>query len=98
MAAKSRISRLLQRCAPRSILERSGLPLMSRIIRPVSLARSPAPIETMTYPGAYHAWTVPGLTTLRFYPEYPSTKQCPLILLGARRPALLIDGGLTPFD
>jgi dienelactone hydrolase len=61
-------------------------------------AGSAAPIETVTYPGAYHAWTVPGLTTLRFYPEYPSTKQCPLILLGAGRPALLIDGGLTPFD
>jgi dienelactone hydrolase len=61
-------------------------------------AGSPAPIETVTYPGAYHAWTVPDLTTLRFYPEYMSTKQCPLILLGSGRPALLIDGGLTPFD
>jgi dienelactone hydrolase len=61
-------------------------------------ARAAAPIETVTYPGAYHAWTVPGLTTLRFYPEYPSTKQCPIILLGSGRPALLIDGGLTPFD
>jgi dienelactone hydrolase len=58
----------------------------------------PAPIETAIYPGAYHAWTVPGLTTLRFYPEYPSTKQCPLVLLGSGRPALLIDGVLTPFD
>jgi dienelactone hydrolase len=61
-------------------------------------AGSPAPIEAVTYPGAYHAWTVPGLTTLRFYPEYPSTKRCPLILLGSGRPALLVDGGLTPFD
>jgi dienelactone hydrolase len=61
-------------------------------------AGSPTPIEIVTYPGAYHGWTVPGLTTLRFYPEYPSTRQCPLILLGAGRPALLIDGGLTPFD
>jgi dienelactone hydrolase len=61
-------------------------------------AGSPAPIEIVTYPGAYHAWTVPGLTALRFYPEYPSTKQCPLIVLGSGRPALLIDGGLTPFD
>jgi dienelactone hydrolase len=56
------------------------------------------PIEIVTYPGAYHAWTVPDLTTLRFYPEYPSTKQCPLILLGSGRPSLLIEGGLTPFD
>jgi dienelactone hydrolase len=61
-------------------------------------ARVAAPIETVTYPGAKHAWTVPGLMTLRFYPEYPSTKQCPLILLGSGRPALLIDGGLAPFD
>jgi dienelactone hydrolase len=61
-------------------------------------AGSPTPIETVIYPGAYHGWTVPSLTTLRFYPEFPSTKQCPLILLGSARPALLIDGGLTPFD
>jgi dienelactone hydrolase len=58
----------------------------------------PVPIETAAYPDAYHAWTVPSLTTLRFYPEYPSTKQCPLILLGAGRPSLLSDGHLTPFD
>jgi dienelactone hydrolase len=61
-------------------------------------AGSPAPIETVTYPGAYHAWTVPSWTSLRFYPEYPSTKKCPLILLGSGRPNLLIDGQLTPFD
>ena len=61
-------------------------------------AGSPAPIETVRYPNAYHAWTVPGLTILRFYPEYPSTKQCPLILLGPGRPAHLIDGQAQPFD
>jgi dienelactone hydrolase len=61
-------------------------------------AGSPAPIERVTYPDAYHAWTVPSLTTLRFYPEYASTKRCPVILLGAGRPALLIDGHLTSFD
>jgi dienelactone hydrolase len=37
-------------------------------------AGNPAPIETVIYPGAYHAWTVPSLVTLRFYPEYVSTK------------------------
>jgi dienelactone hydrolase len=58
----------------------------------------PAPIETVTYQGAYHAWTVPGLTTLRFYPEYGSTKKCPLILLGPSRPALLVAGQVKPFD
>lgn len=59
---------------------------------------SPTPIERVTYPEAYHAWTVPTLTSLRFYGEYGSTKQCPLILLGTGRPALLVDGQLTPFD
>jgi dienelactone hydrolase len=58
----------------------------------------PAPIERVTYPDAYHAWSVPNLTTLRFYPEYPSTKQCPLILLGSGLPALLVDGQLATFD
>src|SRR5258708_2898160 len=61
-------------------------------------AGNPAPIETVTYPGAYHAWTVPSLVTLRFYPEYVSTKKCPLILLGPNRPVLLIDGQAKPFD
>jgi dienelactone hydrolase len=58
----------------------------------------PSPIETVTYPGAYHAWTVPSLTTVRFYPEYPSTKQCPFILIGPGRPALLVGGQATRFD
>ena len=61
-------------------------------------AENPAPIESVTYPGAYHAWTVPSLGTLRFYPQYPSTKKCPLILLGPNRPVFLIDGQAKPFD
>jgi hypothetical protein len=61
-------------------------------------AGAPAPIEMVVYPGAYHAWTVPDLTTPRFYPDYVSTKRCPLILLGPKRPALLIDGEAKPFD
>jgi dienelactone hydrolase len=61
-------------------------------------AGNPAPIETVIYPGAYHAWTVPSLVTLHFYPEYISTKKCPVILLGPNRPALLIDGQVKPFD
>jgi dienelactone hydrolase len=61
-------------------------------------AGNPAPIETVTYPGAYHAWTVPSLVTLRFYPEYLSAKKCPLILLGPKRPAVLVDGQTKPFD
>jgi dienelactone hydrolase len=61
-------------------------------------AGNPAPIETVIYPGAYHAWTVPDQPTARFYPEFVSTKKCPLILLGPKQPALLIDGEAKPFD
>jgi len=61
-------------------------------------AGAPAPIETVIYPGAYHAWTVSDLPTARFYPDLVSTKKCPLILLGPKRPALLIDGEAKPFD
>lgn len=61
-------------------------------------AGNPAPIEAVTYPGAYHAWTVPSLGTLRFYPEFASTKKCPLILLGPKWPMFLIDGQTRPFD
>ena len=61
-------------------------------------AGNPAPIETVTYPGAYHAWTVPDLVTARFYPELVSAKKCPLILLGPNRLMFLIDGQTKPFD
>jgi dienelactone hydrolase len=62
-------------------------------------AGNPTPIEVVIYPGAYHAWTVPSLVTLRFHPEYASTKKCPLILLAPRsRPMFLIDGQAKPFD
>ena len=61
-------------------------------------AGAPAPIQTVIYPGAHHAWTVPDLTTARFYPDLVSTKKCPLILLGPKRPALLVDGEPKPFD
>ncbi|MET0706725.1 MAG: dienelactone hydrolase family protein [Tardiphaga sp.] len=57
-----------------------------------------APVETVTYPDAYHAWTVPSLTTLRFYPEYLSTKKCPLILFGPKQPMFLINHDTKPFD
>jgi dienelactone hydrolase len=61
-------------------------------------AGAPAPIETVIYPGTYHAWTVPDQPTARFYPDYVSTKKCPLILLGPKRPALLIGGEAKPLD
>jgi len=61
-------------------------------------AGNPAPIETVIYPAAYHAWTVPDLTTARFFPNLVSTKKCPLLLLGRKAPALLVDGEAKPFD
>jgi dienelactone hydrolase len=61
-------------------------------------AGTPAPIETVIYPGAYHAWTVADLGSARFYPDFVSTKKCPLILLGPKRPVVLIDGEVEPFD
>lgn len=61
-------------------------------------AGNPAPIETVIYPGAYHAWTVPSLVTLRFYPEYVSTKKCPILLLGSKQPMFLIDGQAKRLD
>jgi dienelactone hydrolase len=61
-------------------------------------AGTPAPIETVIYPDARHAWTVPDQPTARFYPDLVSTKKCPLILLGPKRTALLIDGEAKPFD
>lgn len=60
-------------------------------------AGAPAPIEMVVYPGAYHAWTVADVPP-RFYPDFVSTKKCPLILLGPKRVALLIDGEAKPFD
>ena len=61
-------------------------------------AGNPAPIETVIYPGAYHAWTVPDQPALRFYPELVSTKKCPVILLGPKGAMFLIDGQTKPFE
>jgi dienelactone hydrolase len=61
-------------------------------------AGAPAPVKPVIYPGAAHAWTVSDIGAARFYPNYVSTKKCPLILLGPKRLALLIDGEPKPFD
>jgi dienelactone hydrolase len=61
-------------------------------------AGNPAPIETVTYPGAYHAWTVPDSAGVRLNPELISTKKCPLMLFGPNGPVFLIDGQTKPFD
>src|SRR5581483_7141366 len=58
----------------------------------------PPPLETVVYPGAYHAWTVPTLGAERFYPQYGSTRKCPFVLLAAMGPMLLINRQERPFD
>jgi dienelactone hydrolase len=56
------------------------------------------PIDVSIYLGADHAWTIPSLGAARFYPQYPSTRKCPYLLLGPSRPALLISGREAPMD
>lgn len=58
----------------------------------------PPPIDVSIYPGAYHAWTVPGLGAPRFSPQYASTRKCPYLLLGPPQPARLVDGEERPMD
>ena len=61
-------------------------------------AGHPAPITTVVYPGAFHAWTVPTLGAPRFYAQYASTRKCPFILFGRGAPTVLVDGRAQPFD
>jgi dienelactone hydrolase len=62
-------------------------------------AGHPAPIATVVYPGAFHAWTAPTLGTPRFYPEYvASPRKCPFILFGRGAPTVLVDGRAQPLD
>jgi dienelactone hydrolase len=52
----------------------------------------PLPFEAVIYPGAYHAWTVSSLGAARFYPQYPSTRKCPYVLISSATPMFLVDG------
>ena len=62
-------------------------------------AGHPAPIATVVYPGAFHAWTAPTLGAPRFYPQYvASSRKCPVILFGRGTPTMLVDGRERPFD
>jgi len=49
-------------------------------------AGNPAPITTVVYPGAFHAWTVPTLGAPRFYPQFGSARKCPSSCSGTGRP------------
>ncbi len=61
-------------------------------------AGHPAPIATVVYPGAFHAWTVPTLGAPRFYAQYGTARKCPVILFGRGAPTVLVDGRAQPFD
>jgi dienelactone hydrolase len=64
-----------------------------------SAAGHPAPIATVVYPGAFHAWTAPTLGAPRFYPQYvASPRKCPFILFGRGAPTMLVDGRAQPLD
>jgi len=53
----------------------------------------------VTYAGAVHGWTVPGLGTAREYPDLVSTRNCPFALVTPRSGlVLLVDGHERPFD
>src|SRR5262245_42894981 len=54
------------------------------------------PLQTSIHHGAYHAWTVSSLGAPRFYPQYPSMRKCPYLLLGGWPPLMLVDGQAKP--
>jgi len=57
------------------------------------------PLQVITYPDAYHAWTVSSLGgSPTFYPQYRSMRKCPYLLLGTAAPAVLVDGREQPID
>jgi dienelactone hydrolase len=56
-----------------------------------------APIETKTYAGAHHAWTNPRFAKARFFPDHGSVRKCPLLLLGAGKPRILVGGEVRDF-
>ncbi len=61
-------------------------------------ASHPAPITTVAYPGAFHAWTMPTLGAPRFLSQNVSTRKCPVILFGRRAATVLVDGRAQPLD
>jgi len=59
---------------------------------------SNAPLQVVTYRGAYHAWTSERLKTPRFFSSHSGRGKCPLLLVGGSGGRLLIDGREQPFD
>jgi dienelactone hydrolase len=59
---------------------------------------SKAPLEVVTYPGAYHSWTNPRMPKPRFFPKHGSARKCPIVLIGGGPPRLLIDRAERPFN
>lgn len=62
-------------------------------------AGHPAPIELLTYPGAAHGWTIPGLGAVQAYPYLASTRDCPFVLITAHAGLMfLVAGREQPFE
>jgi dienelactone hydrolase len=59
---------------------------------------SKAPLEVVTYAGAYHSWTNPRVPQPKFFPNHGNARKCPMMLLGGGPPRLLIDGAEKPLD
>ena len=60
---------------------------------------APFPVQRIDYAGAYHSWTDPMFTPVRWFGNFASAKACPFMLLDAHGAAsLLIDGAAKPVD
>ena len=59
---------------------------------------TPRSIETVTYEGAYHAWTNPASPEPRLFQGYGSSRKCPTMLVGETPIRLLIAGQEQGFD
>jgi dienelactone hydrolase len=57
-----------------------------------------APLEIITYAGAYHAWANPRLKPTKYYPQHTSMRKCPMILIHAGRANILTEHGEMSMD
>jgi dienelactone hydrolase len=54
--------------------------------------------QTVTYSGAYHAWSNPNYPMPRLFPDFSSGHKCPMLLVGEAKSRLLVDGEEKNFD
>jgi len=55
-------------------------------------------IETLIYPGAYHAWANPHTPKAQFFADAGSARKCPMMLVGDEGLQNLVNGQEAPFD